>query len=46
MPAGQLVRVLHALIEGLVFQRLITPELVPDEIFRAAFSALATRSRE
>jgi AcrR family transcriptional regulator len=40
MPAGQLVRVLHALIEGLVFQRLLTPELVPDEIFRAAFAAL------
>ncbi len=35
MPADQLVRVLHALIEGLVFQRLLTPELGPDEIFRA-----------
>lgn len=41
MPADQLVRVIHALIEGLVFQRLLTPELVPDEIFRAAFAALA-----
>lgn len=41
MPADQLVRVLHAMIEGLVFQRLLTPELVPDEIFRAAFGALA-----
>src|SRR5215831_297350 len=41
MPADQLVRVLHALIEGLVFQRLLTPDLVPDEIFRAAFGALA-----
>ena len=44
MPADQLVRVLHAMIEGLVFQRLLTPELVPDEIFRAAFGALAIRA--
>jgi len=43
MPADQLVRVLHAMIEGLVFQRLLTPELVPDEIFRAAFGALAMK---
>lgn len=45
MPADQLVRVLHALTEGLVFQRLLTPELVPDEIFRAAFAALAMNPR-
>ena len=43
MPADLLVRVLHALIEGLVFQRLLTPELVPDEVFRAAFGALAIK---
>ncbi len=43
MPADHLVRVLHAMIEGLVFQRLLTPELVPDEIFRAAFGALAIK---
>jgi len=43
MPADQLVRVLHALIEGLVFQRLLTPELVPDEVIRAAFAALAMK---
>jgi AcrR family transcriptional regulator len=41
LPADQLVRVLHAMIEGLVLQRLLTPELMPDEIFRAAFGALA-----
>src|SRR5579884_1628257 len=29
MPAAQLVRVIHALIEGLVFHRLLTPGLVP-----------------
>ena len=44
MPAGQLVRVIHALTEGLVFQRLLTPELIPDEIFRAAFAALAKKT--
>ena len=41
MPAGQLVRVLHAMIEGLVLQRLLTPELIPDRVIRAAFAALA-----
>jgi AcrR family transcriptional regulator len=45
MPAGQLVRVLHALTEGLVFQRLLTPELVPDQVIRAAFLALAAKRR-
>jgi AcrR family transcriptional regulator len=44
MPADQLVRVLHAMTEGLVFQRLLTPELMPDEIFRAAFGALAGKT--
>lgn len=44
MPAGQLVRVIHALTEGLVFQRLLTPELVPDEVFHAAFAALAKKA--
>jgi Tetracyclin repressor-like, C-terminal domain len=31
MPADVLVRVIHALIEGLVWQRILTPELCPDE---------------
>jgi hypothetical protein len=44
IPADQLVRVLHAMTEGLVFQRLLTPELVPDGIFRAAFGALAIKA--
>src|SRR4051794_4669530 len=43
MPAGHLVRVIHALSEGLVFQRLLTPDLVPDQVIRAAFLALANR---
>lgn len=41
MPADQLVRVIHVLTEGLVFQRLLTPELIPDDVIRAAFAALA-----
>jgi len=43
MPAGQLVRVLHVLTEGLVFQRLLTPELISDQVIRAAFLALAIK---
>ena len=43
MPREQLVRVLHALIEGLVLQRILTPELCPDEVFYSAFGALARR---
>ncbi|QOY90041.1 hypothetical protein [Paludibaculum fermentans] len=45
MPAGQMVRGLHALTEGLVFQRLLTPELAPDQVIRAAFGALAKKQR-
>jgi AcrR family transcriptional regulator len=41
MPAEDLVRVLSALSEGLTFQRLATPELIPDEVIYAAFAALA-----
>lgn len=41
MPAEMLVAVIHAMTEGLVFQRCLTPEQVPDEVFHAAFAALA-----
>jgi AcrR family transcriptional regulator len=41
MPPEHLVRVIHALMEGLVLQRILTPELCPDEVFFAAFAALA-----
>lgn len=44
MPAGQLVRVIHALTEGLVLLRLLTPELMPDEVFHAAFAALGKKT--
>jgi AcrR family transcriptional regulator len=41
MPPEALVVVIHALTEGLLFQRFMTPELVPDEVIYAAFEALA-----
>jgi len=41
MPPEHLVCVIHALIEGLVLQRILTPELVPDEAIVGAFNALA-----
>jgi AcrR family transcriptional regulator len=43
MPPEDLVRVIHVLIEGLVMQRFLTPELCPDRVFYAAFAALASR---
>ena len=46
MPPDQLVRVLHALTEGLVFQRLLTPELIPDDVITAAFTTLAKNRRK
>ena len=45
MPANILVCVIHALMEGLLYQRFLTPELVPDEAFYAAFAALAGTPR-
>ena len=41
MPAELLVVVIHSLTEGLLFQRFLTPDMVPDEAFYAAFAALA-----
>ena len=46
MPPEHLVRVIHALIEGLVLQRIVTPELFPDEVFFEAFEALTHRRRD
>jgi AcrR family transcriptional regulator len=42
MPAEQLVRVIHALSEGLVLQTLLTPDLFPKSVYYAAFDALAS----
>ncbi|HTK48823.1 MAG TPA: helix-turn-helix domain-containing protein [Gemmatimonadaceae bacterium] len=44
MPAETMVRVINALIEGLLFQRFLTPELMPDDVFHAAFAALVRQS--
>ena len=41
MPVDVLIPVMHALIDGLVLHRILTPELVPDEVIYAAFDALA-----
>jgi AcrR family transcriptional regulator len=38
-----MVRVIHALTEGLLLQRFLTPELVGDEVFRAAFELLGAK---
>jgi AcrR family transcriptional regulator len=46
MPPEMLVRVIQAVTEGLLFQRFLTPELVPDEAFHAAFDALAIRRKK
>lgn len=46
MPADTLVRVINAMIEGLTFQRFLTPDLVPDEVIYAAFAALAVRAQQ
>jgi len=45
MAPELLVRVINALIEGLMFQRFLTPELMPEEAIRAAFRALGGGSR-
>ncbi len=44
MPPEILARVINALIEGLLFQRFLTPELMPDAVFYAAFEALAGKT--
>src|SRR3954470_460997 len=42
MPAEQMVRVIHALSEGLVLQTLLTPDLFPKSVIYAALDALAS----
>lgn len=41
MPAEKLVRVLHALIEGMLMSRLLAPEQFSDDVIFAAFDALS-----
>jgi AcrR family transcriptional regulator len=41
MPADTLVRVLHAMTDGLIAKRIMMPEQVGDEVIHAAFAAIA-----
>jgi len=41
MPARRFVRVLHALMDGLLFERFQTPNEITDEVIVSAFEALA-----
>ncbi|HXD34320.1 MAG TPA: helix-turn-helix domain-containing protein [Pyrinomonadaceae bacterium] len=41
MSADEFVRVIHALIDGLVALRALSPELISDEVIVKAFEALA-----
>ena len=41
MPVELFVPIGHALMDGLILNRILRPELVPDEVIYAAFDALA-----
>lgn len=43
-PAKVFMPVVHALADGLILHRAITPELVPDEAIHAAFYALGAQA--
>jgi AcrR family transcriptional regulator len=43
MPVDRFIRVLHALTDGLLFTRFLTPDLITDEVILSAFEALAPR---
>jgi AcrR family transcriptional regulator len=43
LPPEQFVRVIHALTDGLLALRFLTPELITDELIVAAFENLAAR---
>lgn len=42
-PPEIMVRIIHALTEGLLLQRSLTPDLVADEVFYTAFELLAAK---
>lgn len=44
MPAEQFVRIVHALTDGLLVLRFLTPELITDELIVTAFENLAGRT--
>ncbi len=41
LPPGEFVKVLHALTDGLLALKFLTPELITDELIVAAFESLA-----
>ena len=43
MPVERFIRVLHALTDGLLFTRFLTPDLITDEVILSAFEALAPK---
>jgi AcrR family transcriptional regulator len=43
MPADQLARVLHAMIEGILTLRFLSPEHMGDDVIFAAFDAIGRR---
>jgi hypothetical protein len=43
IPAEQFIRVLHALTDGLLFKRFLTPNLITDEVILSAFEMLALK---
>jgi AcrR family transcriptional regulator len=46
MPPARFVRVLHALIDGLLFERFQSPGEMTDEVIRSAFDAIAGAPRK
>lgn len=45
MAPERLVKVLHALSDGLTFLRVLAPELITDDVIVAAFEALAVKGK-
>jgi len=41
LPADRFIRILHALTDGLLFTRFLTPDLITDEVILSAFEMLA-----
>jgi AcrR family transcriptional regulator len=44
MPAERFIRVLHALTDGLLFTRFLTPDLITDEVIVSAFEMVAPKT--
>lgn len=44
MEPELMVRIIHCLVEGLLFQRFLTPDLITDEVIYTAFAAISANS--